>query len=216
MTELAHGDYSYSLNGVRQAISEPWTLTHSAGGLALRGQRIVDGRVMLDIDARYRAGRCVEMKLAWDRDAMSTARHAHYRLPAETLNWQLDGKDHALTLPANCLLFPLLRAAAGPLLRLLRPSPRPVLVPCIRDPADTALFLQPLLSQRRVVEFDSLDERVSQLRYYGGEYGDGGCDCWIDEHDLIQRYTWNSTAGLWEIQLIDAAVAPGFRGFAAH
>ncbi|HEY1075103.1 MAG TPA: hypothetical protein VGE51_00280 [Fontimonas sp.] len=212
MNELARGDYAYWRDGQRQAISEPWTLTRTSDGIVLRGQRIVDRRVMLDVEACYRAGHCVEMALHWNRDAALTTRAAHYRLSGEALKWRLGEQDDVLQLSAGTLLFPLLRAATGPLLSLLRQSPRPVLVPCIRDPADP-LFLQPLLSQRRAVEIDVESGRISHLRYYGGEYGDGGCDCWLDELGLIQRYSWNSTAGVWNIQLVDAVVAPGFRGF---
>lgn len=207
MTEVARGVYRYWCDGALQTITEPWQLLRTAQGLLLRGQRLVDGRVVLDVEAQYDGALCNDLHLCWHTP---TSQHrAQYRYRGIKLEWSFDQQHgvQTLALPADSRLFPLLRAATGPLLKQLSAAPRTVVVPCIRD-ATADDFLHPLLSSRH-----AKTTTAQHYRYYGGEYGDAGCECWLDTHCLLLRYQWQSPQGGWEVRLEDLWTAQDFKGF---
>lgn len=210
MTLLARGEYSYWRDGERQDVREPWRLQATANGLHLWGERRVNGQTALEVDADYEGLHCRALRLSWqDRDGARTAQYEHR---GEVLHWQVEGEPPTppLAVPSGCALFPLLRAAAGPLVRQLLASPRSVVVPNIRATAQRAERLQPLLSTRHAV-LQAQDAQGGQhYRYYGGEYGDAGSDYWLDARGLLQRYSWDSAQGLWEARLEDLDTQDGF------
>ena len=200
MRAVAQGTYRYWRDGALQAITEPWQLRRTPDGLVLKGQRLVDGKPALEIEAQYGGGLCSAMRLHWrgsDQDS-----RVHYRRCGETLEWRFDDDAgfQVFVLPQGCLLFPLLRAAAGPLVRKLADSPRSLVLPALHNPADSERFLRPLLSARRAV---LLDGKAGHYRYYGGEYGEQGSDYWLDQQGLLLRYRWDSPQGVWEVRLED-------------
>lgn len=209
---LARGRYRYSRDDQPQPVVEPWSLHRAGGALLLRGQRIVDGRSLLEISARYRGRRCEQFKLHWHG---ALPRSAEYQLQQGELRWKPAPDDAWASAPeAHCsLLFPLLRAAAGPLLGLLAGQPAKVCVPDIRDPDLTDQFLRPLCSQRRAELLEGADGAARHYRYYGGEYGDAGADYWVDGHELLTRYRWAAPNGRWEVVLEELEVAEGYTGF---
>lgn len=190
------GCYRYALDGKLQAIDEPFEIARDGDGFVLTGQRNVGGKVMLEVSARYDAGTCRELDIAWN---LETRRTAHYHHEGAVLAWREDGATSGRkALPDGCLMFPLLRAATGFLFPLLLDKPRNVVVPNIRNPnADD--FLSPLLSQRHVRQHDPGD--ATHYRYYGGEYGDAGADYWVGEDGLVTRYRWESPQGTWDVTL---------------
>ena len=217
MSELARGTYRYWRDGLLQAIVEPWTLRRSLdGGLLLRGRRQMEGAPLLDIEADYLGARCTGMRLRWHPLPPGESRTAHYRLDGAALYWRFseDAEAQVQALPADTLMFPLLRAATGPLLGQFGEASRTLVLPSLRDPAGTPGFLRPLLSERRA-EAGGVDaEGLRTLRYYGGEYGEAGSDCALGPEGLLRHYRWDSPQGLWEVRLEDAWWEPEFRDFA--
>lgn len=177
------GVYRYWRDGKMQDVVEPWELVRNAEGWLLTGQRKVNGQTALGVEAQYLGPLCTAMRLTWLSN--KPARHAE------------------LQATEDALLFPLLRAAAGPLLPLLAGGPRTVLLPDIRDPR-SAGFLEPLRSVRHA---RLLDEHSWHYRYYGGEYGEAGADYWLDARGVLARYRWASPQGEWEARLQDFQAA---------
>lgn len=208
MNTLAEGHYSYQLQGQRQPVHEPWRLLAGPdGGLSLLGRREVGKDALLEVEANYRRGGWLQARIHW-RDAR-VRRTVDYRLGDGQLLWRLDqGEERALALPEDALLFPLLRAATGALLWALRDAPRALVLPCLRDPSDSARFLHPLLSHRRVRPLDG-----QRLLFCGGEYGDTGAEYRLNDLGLVEGYRWNSPQGLWDVRLEKLRTAGGFRGF---
>lgn len=212
MSVVARGSYFYSRDGERQLISEPWTLSADAGRLRLQGQRLVNGKTALEVDAEYDNLRCISMHVCWH--GAPEVRKVHYQRSGDSLHWQMEGAEqpHTAALPPDGELFPLLRAGAGPLVKLLMRSARAVTVPDIRATAGAGELLAPLHSRRHAV-LQREDENGQHCRYYGGEYGDVGSDYWLDKRGLLQRYRWASAQGEWEAQLEDLHLSTGFAGF---
>jgi len=215
VSALAQGSYRYWRDGALQDITEPWQLHRQGDGYVLRGQRCVAGRPLLDIEASYHGTACKRLRLHWQPRAADGGRTLHYRHHEQALHWQQDGSaaEQTFPVPEGSLLFPLLRAAAGPLLRHLTKVPATVVLPCLHDPADGERFLKPLLSARRAVLLDTAADSGEHYRYYGGEYGERGSDYWVAADDRLLRYRWESPQGLWEVRLEDAVTAPDFTGF---
>lgn len=201
-TQALAGCYRYWRDGVCQTIEEPWQWRPTPQGSQLSGQRIVDGRPVLDILAEYRNGRCSEMTLRWGGDEETGL--WHYQQQDDQLVWARDGEPpRHLKLPPDCLLFPLLRAATGPLLPRLAAAPCDLVLPRLHDPF-AADFLQPVLSARHAVPSKNPDH----FRYFGGEYGAAGSDYWLNPSGLVSRYLWSSPQGKWDVRL-ESAQQPG-------
>jgi hypothetical protein len=215
MTLLARGRYRYERDGGPTGISEPWQLERLESGCRLRGQRLIDGQPLLEVEAHFQSGRCTEMRLQWQPSGEGVPRVLRYRHRETVLEWCEEGgcMPQFLQLPADCLMFPLLRAAAGPLVEQLARASRWVVLPSLHDPQDTATFLRPLLSQRRAERVDSGPAALRHYRYFGGEYGEAGSDYWLDAHGILQRYRWLSPHGAWEVRNESGAAAAGFAGF---
>ncbi len=205
MSMLAQGCYHYWLDGERQTITEPWQLQRDAYGLRLRGERLRDGKPLLRIDARYRSAQCRQMTVAW-----CDGRRLDYRLEADQLRWHSASTERQLRCPPDALLFPLLRVAAGPLLRALDDGERCVVLPDLRRPGVEG-FLHPLLSMRHAQR--QADVSPTHYRYYGGEYGAAGADYLLDARGLLQAYRWASAHGLWQVELAELQLAPEFGQF---
>lgn len=200
------GTYRYWHDGQLQPIAEPWRWVPADEGLRLEGLRMQGERILLQVAADYTEAGCVALLLDWQPGSPQHRRVAYRHLGA-VLEWQEDGHDvQRLELAAGELLFPLLRAATGFQLRQLVDTPRGVLVPDLHDPSSPD-FLHPLRSQRHVLATDDGPEPQRHFRYFGGEYGDQGCDCWLDRFDLMLRYQWQSPEGLWEARLDEARPA---------
>lgn len=212
MSELARGVYRYRCDGRESDITEPWRLVRHGEQLRLLGRRLDGSRVLLEVDARYRGDRCVALRLA--ADTPTGRRRLQYRRDDEGLSWFESGAPAAthVALPADAVLFPLLRAATGPLLRTLAVGPCELVLPDLRNPADAGAFLRPLRSLRRVTQVGA-DAQGSHLRFFGGEYGELGADYWIGADGVVQRYQWSSPHGVWDVRLDALRVAPGFSGF---
>lgn len=206
MTVRAQGNYVYSLGGKPQDVGEPWTLTRVGTGFRLQGQRLVKGKPTLIVDAAYLGTECGAMKVEWL--GAGEPRAVQFLLEGGALEWR-DGSGPAqrLMLPPRTLMFPLLRAATGPLLRALLDSTRPVVMPDLRAPR-SAQFLRPLLSDRRTGL--AAGAGGSRYRYFGGEYGDEGSDWWLDSHGLVCRYQWDTPQGQWDVRLEGLHADPGF------
>lgn len=215
MNLLANGTYLYWRDGIAQPIREPWTLSVDGGDWLLSGQRVIEEVPRLGIDARYRDHAWQDCALDWLSPQDPWPQTHFYFMREGALRWRApnDIDDHALTLPSRCLLFPLLRAAAGPLLWALTRTPRWVVVPELKQTVDTRRFLSPSLSERRACVGASPQGEQTHYRYFGGEYGENGADYWIDHQGLLRRYTWQAPDGLWECRLIALETAPPFRGF---
>lgn len=212
MKPLASGDYSYWRDGERQAISEPWSLSVGDLGLHLHGQRLLDGKLVLEVAADYQGRHCLGMALTWF--AASTTRSVIYEMRGETLQWRLDDATDSRIqpLPQGCELFPLLRVAAGPLVQQLLELRRAVVVPNIRPNASEQELLSPLMSERHASLLGHNGEE-RHCRYYGGEYGTAGSEYWLDARGLLQRYRWESDHGIWEARLEGLRMTAEFAGF---
>mgnify|MGYP000518893376 CR=1 FL=1 len=202
MSERARGVYRYWRDNARQAVEEPWTIGIDGAGWRLAGERQVDGRAVLRVEAHYRQGGCQAMALHWEGEGGPL--RVHYRRDQQSLLWWRDNETPSrLTLPANCQLFPLLRAATGPLLPWLAGGRRTLALPDLHEPG-TARFLAPRLSERHATG------GPEQFRYFGGEYGEAGSDYWLDPQGLVERYRWTAPDGLWEVHLEETRIDPAF------
>jgi hypothetical protein len=215
MTELARGTYRYARDGVPQAISEPWQLRQTPQGVALLGRREIGGESVLEVEAGFARARCTSLTAYWKRQHAPLARSVRYQLVGETLHWRSHGSDSTqiMPLPGGCVLFPLLRAAAGPLIRQLSQQPGWVVLPNINDSTGPPL-LHPTLSQRQATTLDRDLALGDRFRYVGGEYAQTGADYWLDRHAIVQRYVWDAPHGRWDVHLEDYWVAKCFTGFA--
>lgn len=202
----ALGDYSYTFSGVPQAVGEPWTLMRTGSGFVLQGVRLLKGTPTLVVEAEYERTSCTAMRVEWL--GMGEPRTVHYRLVDGELDWRDGGRSpQRVSLPPGCLMFPLLRAGTGPLLRELAMARRAVVMPDLRAPR-SAQFLTPLLSERRAER--PAGAGGSHYRYFGGEYGEDGSDWWVDSHGIVSRYTWATPQGDWDVRLENLAADPGF------
>ena len=52
-----------------------------------------------------------------------------------------------------------------------------------------------------------------RYQYYGGEYRDEGCECWLDARSLLTRYVWKTPQGVWDVRLDALTTDPAFEGF---
>lgn len=217
MSALASGIYRYWRDGAPQSVTEPWRLLRSENGLLLRGKRLVDGLPFLDVEAEYVGARCTSLRLHWQPPAPAAPRGAEYRLEPGLLRWRFEHEAgwREQPLPADALLFPLLRAGTGPLLGLLAGGTRTVVLPCIRDANDHDTFLHPLSGLRHVTKPLAAGDAAPTLRYHGGEYGEQGCDCWLDSLGLLQRYLWPTAQGKWDVRLDELQHSETFTGFPA-
>lgn len=215
MSTLASGTYRYWRDGALQAVIEPWRLLPSEHGLLLCGKRLVDGLTFLDVEADYVGAHCVALRLHWQPPAPAAPCGVEYRLEPGLLRWRFEQEAsfREQPLPADALLFPLLRAGTGPLLGLLAAGARTVVLPCIRDASDEQTFLHPLSGPRHVTPAAAPGDEPPTLRYHGGEYGEQGCDCWLDALGLLRRYRWPTAQGEWDVRLEELQYAEHFQGF---
>ena len=206
MTTLCSGHYSYRLNGKPQAIAEPWQIT-SDNGLFLSGQRSVDQLGSLLVRAHYAAARCIAAEFEWAQDGLR--KRARYWLDGKSWMWSRDNQP-ALSAGADdsALLFPLLRAATGPLLSQLDSQPRQVLVPSLHDPSDSNSAFTPVLSMRWLEPIGP-----SYWRYLGGEYGHTGCVCELNAEHLLKAYHWDSPNGSGDVILDQCDSTSHWSGF---
>ncbi|MGJ8669273.1 MAG: hypothetical protein ACSHXK_07290 [Oceanococcus sp.] len=208
---LASGDYHYWYDGSIQAVQEPWQLHQSGTGFVLSGKRIVNARTCFEVVAEYsNKRRCTGLDLSWiDANGKQNWQYRQQTKPQQ-LAWRKEAQDWKLTeATPGARLFPLLRAAAGPLVRELSKQPHVVIVPTLHDPDDTDEFLKPSSSQRYCEQQSS----ANHYRYFGGEYGEMGSEYWLNTQGLMTSYEWKSAQGLWRVELQDAYYAPGFRRF---
>lgn len=219
MIRLASGIYRYWLDGRLQPIFEPWSLDRQPqGALLLRGSRHRAGASVFDMEADYDGAICTSLSMIWHRPAAARPLSVHYRRVGALLEYSFadQPQSHTLALAAENLLFPLLRAATGPLLPLLQGG-RSLALPDLRDPtAGSPPLLHPLLSERHSEMLGTEADGLQHWRYYGGEYGDAGCDCWLGPHHLLHRYRWASPHGVWDVRLEALEQAEHFAGFAAY
>lgn len=201
MSAVASGTYRYWKDGAAQDVEEPWTLAREGGALCLAGERRVNGATVLAVDARYEGRLCTVMAVRWTG---ASPRYRHFRLHDSRVQWRDDGSLawRTTVLPPDTLLYPLLRAASGPILQALLGKPHTVVLPSLRDPAAPG-FLEPELSARYAQRFAESEHGV-HCRYFGGEYGEAGADYWLAADGLVTRYRWASAQGLWEVRLEDS------------
>lgn len=200
MSTVAAGSYGYRLDGEVQPVTEPWVLSRDGAGLRLRGERRRHGRPLLRVDARFERARCVQLSVDWLAEG---PRRFEYALQAGFVDWRSGDAAGAVAVPRGTLLFPLLRAATGPLLLVLARAPASVVVPSLHDPS-SAQFLRPEATPRRA------ELCGDRYRYRGGEYGDDGCECALDERGFLTRYLWTSAQGTWDVRLEAFQAEPDF------
>ncbi len=206
MTPLASGLYSYQRDGQPQPIREPWQLEED-GGLILAGQRDVENLGSLKVRARYAGPRCVAADIEWSQADIRTS--ARYWLEGKTWHWsRAEQTPEAIAQSEGALLFPLLRAATGPLMSHLDTQPRRVLVPALHNPGDPDSAFKPVLSMRRIELLGP-----SYWRYLGGEYGETGCVCELTPEGLLKAYHWDSAHGSWDVMLERCDNASNWPGF---
>lgn len=213
---LAKGRYDYWKDDTQQPVVEPWQLLKDANRLTLSGQRIVDGVTLLDVLATYQSGLCNSMMLNWQSTSNEPAQTWRYWLLENELHYRPPHSDvdQIFSLRSGSLLFPLIRPAAGPLVRQLAQGETQVVLPCLRDPSDTQNFLHPITSARQTVATkSSAENELQHFRYFGGEYGKTGADYWLNSDQLLDRYLWESNAGRWEVRLTDYCRSADFTGF---
>lgn len=198
MTPILSGHYAYFVDGQRKNIEEPWQLQANNYGVRLSGERIVDGHCVLAVQARYQQRQCNFMRISWQARPQDDLQNISYWQRHNILNWRFDHESESqrLELPSGSLMFPLLRAASGPLIQQLSEGERCVIVPRLHDPA-AKNFLHPLLSQRRA----KATSESHQWRCFGGEYGETGALYQLNALGLTQAYEWQTDQGLWQIKL---------------
>jgi hypothetical protein len=89
------------------------------------------------------------------------------------------------------------------LIERLAGNPGTVIVPWLRDPRQAEHLLLPLPSQRSATPLETDEGSGRRYRYRGGEYGEDGAECWLDETGLLLRYCWSTIDGRWEVRLAD-------------
>lgn len=213
MNEIARGNYRYWRDGEPQPIDEPWSLHQRGETRRLVGERRRSGQPLMRVEAERRDGDWLSLAVDW---AAEPALGVAWSVQGDALCWRRrNGEAGERSLPPGTQLFPLLRAAAGPLLRALLARPATVAVPALHDPGDRQAFLLPILSRRSAEQLGDDDALGAHLRYRGGEYGEDGSDYWLRHGDLVQRYRWQASDGCWEVALTDAAFSDDFSGIAA-
>lgn len=198
MSQAHRGSYQYWKDGQRQGIDEPsvWT------PYQIQARRRVGGRTALSVTADYAGGCCTGLVLHTGDDG--TEASVRYHIARGRLDWQRDSEPagQALALPADALLFPLMRAGSGWLIRQLAGGARPVVVPDIRPDATPAERLAPIISTRSVQLLETTPDGGTRWRVFGGEYGQAGCEAWLDADDRMSRYVWDAPDGRWEVRLL--------------
>lgn len=213
-TEVARGDYHYWRDEKSRGITEPWSLSSKGDALILKGKRIMNKSVLLEIEAHFTEGGWHDLIVSW-MPGTPGSRRFEYHLRGDKLEWleQGVGSKHTEKVPARSLLFPLLRGASGPLLQSLAKRPATVILPTLGSPPDSAAFLQPMHSPRRATLEGAHDTTGIHYRYYGGEYGETGSDFWVTRTGIVDRYKWKAADGEWDVRLMDGWAAPDFNGY---
>lgn len=117
----------------------------------------------------------------------------------------------ALTVPADCIVAPLMRVFLGPTILAVAARAEAgaeVLVPDLMHLTDPQQVLQPTFDARRA-EFAGYEElpvngcQYETARYaYLGRHYDDQAQFWLDARGLLVRYTFRPVAGqLWRIDL---------------
>ena len=129
---------------------------------------------------------------------------------------QINGEnsfDEEITLPENCIIFPLMRVFQGAVISKVAESNQavPVLIPAIENPADTTNLLRPTFDLRRAEQIG--EESITfyqphsvtintRIYSYTGKHYDEKSRFWIDENGLLVSYIFHQAEDkIWEMIL---------------
>jgi len=215
--DLSSGRYEYLLNGEPTAIRESWTREKLADSLQRWSSTRHAPGVELSVQASVRDGGVYAFEVNWQA-AGGDAIRAHYALTDDHLRYQrwqadisVDIEETPLPGEGISVLSPLMRVFTGPVIaRLLQAGGEgTVILPAIGEPENTQALLRPQISQRQArvlqaqaqLELGAGSRSCRVCEYQGDQYA-AGTQFWLDEDDLLLRYTWQqSPAQLWDVRL---------------
>lgn len=195
---FARGCFHYSRDGQALPIHEDWVLWGNDDAPILSGRRWVQGQAVLRIRARYAGAHCQHLSLRWQSRAEDAPQYWTYRKQGNRLLVRC-GPEVArlMELPADCALFPLLRAATPFLIRSLGEAGGKIVLPNIGLSPEQPGFLQPLISERSLQQEPQDSGHGQAWRMVGGPYQLPGACFELDARGLLQRYQWQAPDGLW-------------------
>ena len=217
MPEVSSGSYEYLLNGEITSIVETWARERQSGSQ----QRWCSSRqapgVELSVQASVSDGGVRAFDVSWQA-AGAAAIRAHFALHDDHLRYERLQEDvpvsiEEIPLPGAgiCVLSPLMRVFTGPVIaRLLCAGGEgTVILPAIGETEDAQSLLRPQISQRQArvlqpqaqLQLETGSHSCRVCEYQGDQYA-AGTQFWLDEDDLLLRYTWQqSPAQFWDVRL---------------
>ena len=217
MPEVSSGSYEYLLNGESTPIGESWTREALADSQERWSSTRSAPGVELSVQASVRDGSVHAFDVNWQAAGADVIR-AHYALNDDHLRYQRWQSDVAtdiedIPLPGEGIrvLSPLMRVFTGPVIaQLLQGGGEgTVILPAIGEPENTQELLRPQISQRQArvlqaqarLELGAGSRACRVVEYQGDQYA-AGTQFWLDDDDLLLRYTWQqSPTQLWDVRL---------------
>jgi len=213
------GTYHYWINGTQSDIAESFRLfTTPELVTVIESDRHAETfGSHIKVTAHYTENQLAHFDVEWQNtnaDAVKFA-NAHYQFDSNEINVRrnLDGREfhERLPKPQTFTVLPLLRIFTGTAIRktfeLGHGGRIPVLVPNIKNPNDTVQLLALELSPRSVTHLGNETLTINEVKYpadifnfHGGNY-DHSAKFWIDENDLLLKYTWQQGDVFWEVKL---------------
>lgn len=211
---LARGEYEYLCDGVPVPISESWALSRKAGGFRLSSQREIPAlSVVISAHAEVAGGEIKRCVLRWlDVGRKACVAMACYRAGEGCHNdgvyrFRSAGSPSRRIAITGALYFPLLRIFAGQLLGKMMAQDggeARILVPWIREPAQTEKIFTPEFSGRRVRYLNTeageyAGGSLDCFEYSGGRYEDGVI--YRLRQGLLREYCWRQGSSEWTVRL---------------
>ncbi len=197
------GSYYYQCNQEAAGVEEHWQVDRSSSTQLILSRREVPAMgIRLEVNSAESAGDYTQCIVQWQIDQPENSLHlqANYEFLPDQLRVtrHMGAQQEQRSEPIDGFVFsPLMRIYNGAAIRALQErGPSRVLTPWIRDHQQQNKMLWPLYSERKVellgeeyISVDGVDLPCQKFEYSGGEYG-AGTQFWLDEHDVMTRYSW--------------------------
>jgi hypothetical protein len=216
---IAKGRYQYFKNDEAIDIDEPWEIcSGNNSATIIRSTRYAKAYGnTISIESLQNATN-TQIGMHWQQchDADTDLVFTKYVITNDKLTYSRDingvKKIDSLTIDSALIISPLMRIFTGEAINqlLAQNGSGEVLVPWIRDPANTDMIGTPLVSKRQAnfiedtkLEIDGKIQPCKCYQYSGGEYQTGTL-FWLNNLGVLLRYVWQQDENTrWDTKLSD-------------
>ena len=219
---MNYGIYNYFLNGKPTGISENFNVEILPDGsivtISDRNTSIYGTKIYLNSEQTGKKFKRFDIQITNENNAATADVHAFYEFSGDEFrfirrvnNRTID--DEIFKLPADCVVFPLMRVFQGKTILQVAENAKltTVLVPSIENPNDAENLLKPTFDKRRAEfvgrEFIGFNQEISvtfeadEYKYFSKHY-DENSRFWIADDGLLVAYRFAQSADkIWEVFL---------------